>query len=104
MHQVRFLKSACEQLATAPFLQWNLQVPQLAKLVQAAQPLELQQELLLAQVQAAQLAQALRPVVELVRLQEPEQLVLAQEHRRCHQQLQSQCQPEPCRLLPHESQ
>jgi hypothetical protein len=103
MHQVRFLKSACEQLATAPFLQWNLQVPQLAKLVQAVQPLELQQELVLAQVQAAELAQALRPVVELVRLQEPEQLVQAQERPRCHQQPRSQCQPEPCHLLQHES-
>jgi hypothetical protein len=61
-----------------------LQVLQLAMLVQAVPPLELERESL--QVQEQALVQAVELVLAL--LQERVLLVRAQEHLRCHQQLQ----------------
>ena len=100
MHRVRFQKSTCEQPETTPFLRWNLLVLLLAMLVQAVPPLVRERE----PQQVLEPAPVLEQVAELVLALRQERVprVRAQEHLRCHQQLQSRCQREPCHLRQHE--
>ena len=98
MRRDHFRRSTCEQLATTPFLRWNLRVPALARPVLAAQ----QQEPAL---QLVQVARVLALVPQRVPVQEQlrEQPVLVQELQRYRPPLQSQFQLEPCRLQRHGS-